>query len=272
MSGESTPGKPTTRRHGPEEKVQAARLVDAIRARTPDPAATWGEGFASMLAEWMEVERGIELSQQMVAEQVALEWRGALDSMVGEYFNLIARGAWQRGPSDMFNVIGIGRNEVRHSAMIAWLLDPLARHGLGPKLLQAILSSCFADVACDASGSVTVETEVTRGSTRADIVVWGRDFTVIIEVKIDAGEGDQQCDRLYEHFGGEPGARFLFLTPTGRRPKTATGHAAEAFRALSFSKLRDLLSELTSANGADLSEMGRSTARNYFRTLDKEFR
>lgn len=233
---------------------------------------TFDEQFSAMLKEWRDVEREIARRQRATAHKVASEWNCAIQSMTDTYLDLIARGLWTRGPSDVFNVIGIGRKEIRHSAMVAWLLDPLAPHRMGPKFLDAVLDCSFVKTDFDTSGLITIETEVARGDTIADIVVWGNGFTLIIETKVDAGEGVNQCDRLYERFGDEPGAVFLFLTPTGYQPKTATGNAATAFRTLSFSVMRGLLSELVFSGDLGFFEMGRATVHNYVHTLEGEFR
>lgn len=202
---------------------------------------------------------------------VASEWVTSFESMAAAYLGLVAGGEWLRGPEDLFNMIGLGRNEVRHSTMIAWLFDPLARHGLDPGFLEAVLDEVFPDESHDVDGLITVETEVARGDTRADIVVWGKDFTLITETKVDAEEGYRQCDRLYEHFNTEPGALFLFLTPNGRPATTATGDAAEAFRPVSFPDLRALLAGAIGENDGDTTGVGRSTTHNYYRTFAKEF-
>lgn len=246
-------------------------LIEGIRAHTLDKSSAWDESYAEMLDEWEAVEGEIERRRQAAAEKVASEWVGEFESMTNTYLDLIAQGKWQRGSDDLFNVIGIGRNELRHSAMIAWLLDPLSKHGLGPEFLQAVLDDVFPHDQHDVSGLTTVECEVARGDTRADIIVWGGDFTLIIEVKVDAGEGDRQCDRLYERFSTEPGALFLFLTPKGRSPKTATGEAAEAFQSLNFKHLLELLDGLIDQDTATSPDIGRATTNNYVRTLQKEF-
>ena len=97
------------------------------------------------------------------------------------------------------------------------------------------------------------------------------DATIVIENKVDANESPRQCDILFERFEEDPGARFIFLTPSGRRPDTATGDAAEAFAAISYARLRDALAEALSARVVG-STSARHIAEDYLRTLRREFR
>ena len=66
-----------------------------------------------------------------------------------------------------------------------------------------------------------VETEVVRPRSRADLVVRGSSWTIVVEAKVDAGEGEIQASRLETDW---PEAdRLVFLTVAGRRkPRTAT--------------------------------------------------
>ena len=80
-------------------------------------------------------------------------------------------------------------------------------------------------------------------AARADIVLSGDGATIVIENKVDAEEGFEQSERLYWSWADLPTeTRWLFLSPTGRSPVTATSLAAlAAWRTLSYPELRDLL-------------------------------
>ena len=60
-----------------------------------------------------------------------------------------------------------------------------------------------------------------RNDREADLVVWGRNFTLVIENKVDALEQPSQCDDLFENFKNEKKPLFLFLTPE----ETIYGHS-----------------------------------------------
>jgi hypothetical protein len=91
-------------------------------------------------------------------------------------------------------------------------------------------------------------------------------LTLVVENKVDAVEGWRQCDTLFERFSG---ARFVFLTPTGRAPQTATGAAAPAFSVVRYCDLRTILERALLDSVSD--GPGRRVTEDYLRTLKKEF-
>lgn len=190
---------------------------------------------------------------------------------------LIDAGLWTSGPSDMLGVLGRQRDELMHSRLIGWLLIPTNRHGLGRAFLAGFLDHLWPGEALLRSGPVFVETEE-KGSAldelgrqrdaRADIVLRGEGLTVLIENKLDAGEQPDQCERLYWAWAAEPGeTRWVFLTPTGRPPVTATSTAAiSAWRAMSYAELRRVVSAAIE-NAATSQSTGRATAMQYLASL-----
>jgi hypothetical protein len=97
--------------------------------------------------------------------------------------------------------------------------------------------------------AATIGVEETRGRTRADIVVEGPSWTVVIEAKVDALEQDRQGARLSELW---PGATYVFLTRTGGPMNSAGDEPWITIR------WRDLLTAIRRAfAGTDLPD-GRS--------------
>jgi hypothetical protein len=176
--------------------------MDGIK---PINDVTSDELIADLQAEWNALGMVQPLDMQT--------WRQTIRIMTRDYEAIRAAGRWQRGPSDFFGVLRISRSELAHCSMIAWLLDPEGRHGLGRAFLDCLADRHLRPIDRVGMHVRSVETEVQRLETRADIVVWGGTFTLIVEAKVDAGEGWQQCDRLYERFSMEPGSQFVFLTP-----------------------------------------------------------
>lgn len=217
--------------------------------------------FSDLLREWSTARRG--------ATQEQLDaWVSALDEMTREEADLRGAGRWVRGAADVFGILGISRAEVRHTRFIAWLMDPAARHGLGPRFLELILTRTFPGEEFPSLDRATPVCEVVRGECRVDIVVWAPELTLVVEAKVDADEGPAQCDYQYDQFCGEVGSRFIFLSPRGRAPRTVTGEAREAFRSLSFAAVRD---DLRAALAASQPVIGRGAAEDYLRTLEREF-
>ncbi len=138
----------------------------------------------------------------------------------------------------MLSVLGRQRDELIHSRLIGWLLVPTNRHGLGRRFLTAFLDHLWPDEALLRSGPVFADLEVTGSGpdetgrlreARADVVLRAETLTVVIENKLDAGEQPDQCERLYWAWASESGeTRWVFLTPTGRAPVTATSDTASS--------------------------------------------
>jgi hypothetical protein len=169
-------------------------------------------------------------------------WKNIFNQLQQLQAEITRRGQWPlTGPFDLLTIGRVERKETVHTAIIAWLLNPTASHGLGFGFLNHLLNKLDLPDCIDHPSEIKVVTEDFRQSRRADIVVYCPNQTLLIEAKIDASESENQCDDLFHLWSKEPGATFLFLTPTGRRPRSATGAALEAFRPLSFRDIRDIL-------------------------------
>lgn len=223
------------------------------------------ERFQSVRAEWLAIT------------QIAPPDLPRFAAVKGQADRLIDAGLWVSGPSDMLSVLGRQRDELMHSRLLAWLMVPTNRHGLGRRFLTGFLDRLWPGEGLLRTGQVVVDTEVTNsgpdeaGSTRearADVVIRGQDLTLVIENKLDAGEGHEQCERLYWAWTSEPGeTRWVFLSPSGRTPVTTTSPAAAAaWRSMSYAQVRDVLAGAVDDAGASASA-GRATATQYLASL-----
>lgn len=145
---------------------------------------------------------------------------------------------------DPWAIAGLKRDEVRNSAVLAWLLNPRGTHGFGGAALQALLKT-MNGFPTDVSRSVVRTEDSPDGDigNRVDIVVDDPGFYLMIEVKIGAQEGMDQLSRYAvvaeKLHRGRPFA-ILFLTPQGRMPKTA-GDFEEKVVAVSWERLAKVL-------------------------------
>lgn len=119
----------------------------------------------------------------------------------------------------------------------------------------------------------TTACEVQRPSSRADIVVTAPGLTVVIEAKVDAAEGERQCDRTYEDWCHEGDVVFVFLTKDGRDlDKESADATKDAFRTLSFVAVREELEKLrASLDTDDPPPRGLAALHTYLQTLRAEF-
>jgi hypothetical protein len=221
--------------------------------------------FEQVRAEWSAITR---------RPPVDVERFGHVKS---EADALVEAGLWTSGPGDMLSILGKQRDELMHSRMIGWLIVPTNRHGLGRAVLTRFLDALWPADALMRSGPVFVDLEVNASGlddegrlyeARADIVLRGEGTTVIIENKVNAGEQPDQCERLYWAFAGDAGdTRWVFLSPTGRRPVTATSDSARtAWRTMGYAELRTIVATAISGAAAT-SATGRTTAMQYLETL-----
>lgn len=229
------------------------------------PISTWEPRIDHIRAEWRAVTE-LPTPSMPRFEQVKRE--------AGD---LISAGRWTSGPPDLLSILGRQRHELTHSRVIGWLLNPTGSHELGRAFLCPLLDAVWPGEALMRTGAVIVETEVTSAAfdpdgrlreSRADIVVRGDRLTVVIENKLDAGEGHDQCERLYWGWAAEPGdTGWLFLTTTGRGPVTATSDEARAaWRSLSYEQFRDVLASALD-RAASSPSIGRASAVQYLTTL-----
>ena len=196
-----------------------------------------------------------------------------MTEMCRQHDRLVADRLWLAGPSAFLDVVGLARDENTHSRMLAWLLQPTARHGLGCGFVRRLVVHCAREAVPAAIAVRKVSFSEWRNGREADLVIRGREFTLVIESKIDAREQPAQCDDLYENFKGEVAPLFLFLTPDGRKPSTATTlESQRAFKTLSWADIRVMLEDALRESGrvAQVAS-GVDVVRNYLRTLKEQF-
>lgn len=201
------------------------------------------------------------------------EWRESMTQMIARQDGLVADGKWLSGPTDMLGIAGFARNEMAHTRMLAWLLDPRGRHRLGDAVLRPLVRHVAAPAKVPSPLVVrSVHVSHWCNGREADIVVFGRDFTLVIEVKVDAPEQEKQCDDLYANYRGKPGPLFLFLTPGGWFPYTATGSARQAFKTASWKQVRKMIESALENRDAGLAGPGTAIPAEYAITLKEHFR
>lgn len=171
-----------------------------------------------------EVER---LSNESISMDVVPNY---LSSFFNEIDELTKEAGRSRSSSfNIFSILKIERDELRNSAFLAWLLDPLRGPWEAPEFLGALLRSLAILEPGVEQGRYRVRTEYSAPMSRFDIVIYEKEkFLLLIENKIGAPEGSQQLLRerhdadLFGDSLNIPKAHrhLLFLTPDGRMPET----------------------------------------------------
>ena len=105
---------------------------------------------------------------------------------------------------NVWSAAGLKRDEVRNASVLASLWDPQMCPETGPEFLLAFLQRVRPSSAdplpneAEMQGGYTLRTEdypLGYADNRVDLSIEGRAFLLIIEVKIDAGEGLAQLQR-----------------------------------------------------------------------------
>jgi hypothetical protein len=126
---------------------------------------------------------------------------------------------------NLFEAIGVAEAEVRHSRMIAWLLDPKGSHELGDAPLHALRQACEAASGQRWSGArkdwQQVEVRTEQGGVDVTLRNAQTRCVVLIENKVHAGEHGEQLTRYRSAMEQDlPGWTCLpiFLTLRGDLP------------------------------------------------------
>ena len=182
---------------------------------------------------------------------------------------------------NLFSILNIERYELKHSALIANLLDPKGSHGCGDAFLRAFFEIALKERAypfedCTHLHSYTeYYTGPIAGDTggRIDILVKSSHYGLIIENKIYAGDQDKQLIR-YDNYGkevfGADGYLLVYLTLYGydaSKESTAT-KSAEEVGYLRLSYAEDILRWLEQCvRLADDKPLVRESLNQYIRTI-----
>ncbi len=223
---------------------------------------------------WAGIERqwATVLAEEAKGDDLeAARWGATLRSLADQEALLRRGGVWLSGPEDLVDVLGLAHDEVRNCRVVRWLLDPVAPHGLGTLFLDAVLGvisarSPQAPPVFRNTELAEVHPEVVRGDTRADIVVVGpnREWTVLIEAKILAGEGLGQGRDLAAQWERDH-LVLVFLTLDGQAMRSG----GEEWVPLRWADLAEhLRRSLAQATPSPLTA-GRHAAEEYLRSMER---
>jgi hypothetical protein len=210
--------------------------------------------FAALLSDWSTVRS--QLRSQIMS------WEQHFAILTAEESSLRDHGRWIHGRADFLGVLGRHRDELAHSRMIAWLLDPCGRHGLGSRILEGLLEQVFGSRHSLGLARARTRCEVPLIDGRLDIVVEAPGLYLVIENKVDAEEGEDQCAYYGRHL--RKGSLCILLSPEGRDAKNAS-----IFKPLRYSQFAAILSRALA--NADEAAPGRRIAEDYLHTLNAEF-
>jgi len=133
---------------------------------------------------------------------------------------------------NIWKSVGLGYNELRHCAFLAWLLDPTGDHGQQDLFLRSFLTHIPGLkhlIQFLGSKRISVFREDSYGEKgRVDIYIKSDQFLILIEAKLNANEQHDQLNRSRAILNADTAAMgidhmnalSIFLTLDGRMPIT----------------------------------------------------
>lgn len=146
--------------------------------------------------------------------------------------------------ANVWEAAGLKRNEVRVAGTLNWFFDHLADHGQQHNLCSAVLEHLELLVTSCADKekflnfpkpshllnengrprykAIAEVCPLGEKGNRVDIEINGVNLLLFIEVKIDAGQGDEQISRYHDIAMQKAAGRswgVVYLTPSGRLPE-----------------------------------------------------
>lgn len=177
-----------------------------------------------------------------------------------------------------FKVLGVERYEIRHSNVLAWLLNPNENHGLNDYFLKKVLSQAVLmneDILVDEVNLLEIhlanfaDTSVRREEQNIDILVVSKSnkLLFIIENKIHSKESKHQLTK-YLKYSKENYPNYniipVLLTKTGDEPEHN-----EQYGILSHEVIHQLITETLNLRKEYLTDEISQFIQFYLNTLEK---
>ncbi|RGI31155.1 hypothetical protein DXC12_04730 [Melissococcus sp. OM08-11BH] len=137
-------------------------------------------------------------------------------------------------PTNIFSILKLSRNEIRHSNFLSFLFDPKENHGYADDFIKDFLKTSltsetiertdisYFDVALSNYNDTLIYRE--KGNIDLLLVSDSNKLVVCIENKIDASESTNQLKKYQNYVEKNyPDYKniFIFLTPNGIEPSNA---------------------------------------------------
>jgi hypothetical protein len=180
---------------------------------------------------------------------------------------------------NIFEILGMQTRETRHSAFLAWLLDPAGNHGLGDYFSRRFLRLVARGARLDNLSAITAfdvdawglgDIVVDRERHNVDILITSEadGFVCAIENKIFSEEHSGQLGRYRTIIEREyPDLRplYVFLTVDGDRPVEEAD--AANYVPISYTDIADLLIKVLDSRGSTLGGDVLSAIKQYLMVL-----
>ncbi|MBQ8677385.1 MAG: PD-(D/E)XK nuclease family protein [Alphaproteobacteria bacterium] len=167
---------------------------------------------------------------------------------------------------NIFSVLGLTNTEIRHSYMLAWLLDSGANHGLGNCFVRKLLKSVGIKTDEDVNFSVY------REFAHIDIMLVSEkeNKVVVIENKIWTDDHDEQLKKYHRFIAKKYNGfeqRYFYLTPDKRTPTDK--ESAAGWEILSYREVVNCLQKAVKETKLESKEV-KLLLNNYINILRRD--
>lgn len=176
---------------------------------------------------------------------------------------------------NIFQILRISKNEIRHSNFLSWLLDPNQSHKLGDIFLKRFLREVFSSDKFGEIDQVDVEgldlnkVEIRREWKNIDILLILENVIVCVENKVLSKEHSNQLRRYREIIENQfPNHHktFVFLTPEGE----VSENESDFYEPISYQSIVDSLERILTVYGESLIDQVRTYIKDYITILKRE--
>lgn len=176
---------------------------------------------------------------------------------------------------NIFQILKISRNEIRHSNFLSWLLDPNQSHKLGDIFLKRFLREVFSSDKFRGIDQVDVEgmdlssVEVQREWKNIDVLIKLESAVVCVENKVLSKEHSNQLKRYKEIIETQfPHHKqtFVYLTPEG----VSSESESETYEPISYEFIVNTLERIISVYGESLNEQVGNYIKDYITIIKRE--
>lgn len=175
---------------------------------------------------------------------------------------------------NIFEILGAVNNELRHSNILSWLLNPHESHGFNDSFIKRF----FREISIDEKSSLEqyqVESlnfnnvEIFREWHKIDILIKMPNLILAIENKIWSKETGDQLSRyrsiIEEKFPEIEKKLFVYLTPFGEVPN----YENEIYSQLSYTTIVNILERVLKIHNEGISNRSKTLLEDYLITLKR---
>lgn len=192
---------------------------------------------------------------------------------------------------NIFDILKLDRTEIRHSNILAWLLDPAASHGLGERFLKSMLMDIvdksnlplakgispididlmdLSDVSIIREFPIAVQTKDGKKRQLDILIVNSRAKLVfLIENKIDSGEGEDQLkdyrDYILSTYGKDYRVILAYLTPNGQKPSDSNYWVS-----VDYGSVLDTLNRIYNLYKSNIPDRAQIYIEDYIKTIRRK--